>query len=1462
MRLLRRRRAGSFELTDYLVDNIPKYAVLSHTWLADDEEVSFEDLVKGNAQHKASGFHKIQFCGEQAAKDGLEYIWVDTCCIDKSSSAELQESIITDVSVPEDRLINHVASSSWESAFRSSRWFTRGWTLQELIAPSSVSFFSVQGTRLGDKKSLEHYIHEITRIPTQALRGDSLIKFSIAERLSWSENRKTRRKEDKAYSLLGIFDIFMPLMYGEGDYAFARLREEIDKKYTESARLDHLLSKLPIAPQAAFNSFDNQHGETCLPDTRVELLQDITEWVDGQDKRCIFWLNGMAGTGKSTVARTIARKYHDQGNLGASFFFSRRGGDVGPADKLFTTLASQLANKIPSARRYIREAILEHPEIAAHSLRDQWDQLLFNPLSKLDGISSRETIVLVIDALDECDSDRDIRIILRLLATTSSLTNIRLRIFITSRPEIAVRYGFSQIAEAERQVFILHDILPKIVDRDLTLFFEHNFKIIREERGFAINWPRTRIIRRLVEISCGLFIWASTACRFIREGRRLADKRISLLINDYRSGAGPEKQLDEIYITVLKDSIQQGYTEEEKKELLDILRDVLGSIVTLFTPLSVKSLAHLLNIPPSHITETLADLHTIFHIPDQTDRPIRPHHPTFHDFLLDKDRCSDLDFWVDENHVHKALGDNCIRLMSKMLKENICGLQSPGTLVKDVDPNLIEQCIPPELQYACLYWIQHYRQSGTRLYDGDPVHRFFQQHFLHWLEAVNLMGKGSQMGALIRMYHSLLGHAENLRQRPFVKGARRFNWAFQSIIEQAPLQTYCLALTFIRPTKERRHHLWSQIQPWSKGLQISEATAPKFKDEDNYVNDVAFTPDGRQVASGSVNEVVRVWDVATKATIGKFEGQLNKVSSVAISPDGTMIASGSDDTTIMVWEWKSRALRYTLRGHSRWVNSVVFSLDGKMLASGSMDETVRIWDVEKGQELSIFDGNSSCVNSVAFSPDASLLATGSTDQIVRLWDVVKGELRMLLDGHAGAINSVQFSPNGRRIISGADDMTIKLWDAITGTEYMTLKGHRKRVMTVAFSPNAHLIASGSEDMTIKLWEANTGNLLKTLKGHISGINAVTFSPDGELLVSGSFNDDLRLWDAKSGEARGEFDEFEEDAMPTSDKKTKTLDHESTVVAAGELKENSGTATCVVFSSDGQLVASSSDDTTIKLWTGEGAERWLLDGHSGSINCLAFSPDTRLVASASTDKEVKVWYTETGVVWHTLQGHSDNVCCIQFSPDGHFLASCSADKTAVIWHVRTGVIWSRLVGHSDRVNGIAFSPDNRFVASCSADTTVRLWDISTKVVSRALRGHSETVNSVAFSSDGKLLISCSADASIKLWNTAGAACGTLKGHTLPVNCAAFSPDNKMVVSCSDDATVRLWDSEIKSLQGVLKFAVAIRTVCFSSCGRYIETNKGVLDIGLFALASPLITLDRLFILHIIKHEIKNEEEDIF
>jgi hypothetical protein len=252
MRLLELNNTGEVSLLkDIIGDDVPQYAILSHTWGADGEEVTFKDLMDGTGKSK-TGYNKIRFCGEKAKRDGLRYFWVDTCCIDKSSSAELQEAINSMFQWYRDAAKCYVyladvtsatfdASESdelWEADFRKSRWFTRGWTLQELIAPSSVAFFTKEGFELGDRSSLERYIHEVTGIPVKALRGHILSDFSVHERMVWAEKRNTTRQEDKAYSLLGIFNVHMPLIYGEGrEGAFRRLREEIEKASKGKLRL-------------------------------------------------------------------------------------------------------------------------------------------------------------------------------------------------------------------------------------------------------------------------------------------------------------------------------------------------------------------------------------------------------------------------------------------------------------------------------------------------------------------------------------------------------------------------------------------------------------------------------------------------------------------------------------------------------------------------------------------------------------------------------------------------------------------------------------------------------------------------------------------------------------------------------------------------------------------------------------------------------------------------------------------------------------------------------------------------------------------------------------------------------------------------------------------------------------------------------------------------------------------------
>ena len=464
----------------------------------------------------------------------------------------------------------------------------------------------------------------------------------------------------------------------------------------------------------------------------------------------------MAGTGKSTIARTVAREYYDKGHLGASFFFSRGKGDISHAGKLFTTIAVQLAKKSPSLKSCICEAIKEHGDIASQGLHDQWVRLVLQPLSKIKATSDLSPLVLVIDALDECEGDGDIRVILQLLAAAQRLGTVRLRIFLTSRPEIPIRHGFYQISDTRHQEFVLHNISPSIVDHDIFVFLEHNLGIIRQERALAADWPGQETIKRLVQNAAGLFIWAATTCRFIADGKRFAGRRLSLILQSDASITAPEERLNEIYITILTNSIYDEYNDKEKEEVYKMLKAILGTIIILYSPLSAVSLARLLDIPREDIGRAVDDLHSILVVPEDPCHPIRLHHPSFRDFLLDQQRCRDQHFLVNEKTAHEVLAQNCLKLMNSCLKRDICEMHAPGALTSEVDHSRVEECLHPEVQYACLHWVQHLQRSGAQLYDNDQAHTFLQRHFLHWLEALSLMQSMSRAVAMIRTLEKLL----------------------------------------------------------------------------------------------------------------------------------------------------------------------------------------------------------------------------------------------------------------------------------------------------------------------------------------------------------------------------------------------------------------------------------------------------------------------------------------------------------------------------------------------------------------------------------------------------------------------------------------------------------------------------------------------------------------------------------
>ncbi|WP_088241712.1 trypsin-like peptidase domain-containing protein [Calothrix rhizosoleniae] len=278
-----------------------------------------------------------------------------------------------------------------------------------------------------------------------------------------------------------------------------------------------------------------------------------------------------------------------------------------------------------------------------------------------------------------------------------------------------------------------------------------------------------------------------------------------------------------------------------------------------------------------------------------------------------------------------------------------------------------------------------------------------------------------------------------------------------------------------------------------------------------WVISVAFSPDGKTLASGSLDKTIKIWDVGSGKQLKSLTGHSDLVSSVAFSPDGRTLASGSSDKSIKIWDVGSGKQLKSLSGHSYWVHSMVFSPDGRTLASGSSDHSIKIWDVGSGKQLKTLSGHSDSVYSVAFSPDGKTLASGISDNSIKIWDVASGKQIKTLSGHSNSVQSVAFSPDGRTLASGSDDKSIKIWDVASGKQIKTLSGHSNSVSSVTFSPDGKTLASGSWDNTIKIWDVATGKELQTLTGHSSWVNSVAFSPDGRTLASGSDGKTIKLW---------------------------------------------------------------------------------------------------------------------------------------------------------------------------------------------------------------------------------------------------------------------------------------------------------------------------------------------------------------
>ncbi|KEP47368.1 putative vegetative incompatibility protein HET-E-1 [Rhizoctonia solani 123E] len=1189
-------------------------------------------------------------------------------------------------------------------------------------------------------------------------------------------------------------------------------------------RMSSWVRLLPSSPSAWYNSSAGRdlNRRECTSGTRVDVLANLLAWANGSSKDTVYWLNGMAGTGKTTIAYSVCTELADRHKLGASFFCSRLREECGDVNRIIPSIAYQLA-QFSASFQLALSAVMEKDQDAHHKvLNEQFETLIRKPL--LAALATQpltsHQMVVVIDALDECKNKESTRDILDVLLVKSA--DLPIKFVVSSRPEPQIRDQMKD--DRIKSKLVLHELHTGNVHADIETY-------IREELKPMEPSPTELQFQALVKKAGILFIYAATAVRYVGFDNFQSDPedRLRIILAGSESQEdGENEEIDDLYITVLDAAL--GNLRLRKVER-DTMRQVLHTVVCARDPLTVSGLSELLQIHNTgRVRAVLRPLWSVLHVVGGSEL-VTTLHASFPDFMFNRARSRA--YHCESDTHNRILAEHCLERIKRALPPfNICGLES-SYLPDDKVPNIrkrVADTISSDLLYACRYWSDHVETGQCASTQAIRVREFLSTRLLLWMEVLNLtkhMRTGVMCMKRVVGWCSLLNGDEELVE--LSNDALRFVDTFTSNpVSQATTHIYLSMLTFWPISGPIAKH-YSQF---AHGPIQAEGTAldqrqPAYLATWKFtgaIDSMAVSKDGRLIALGIERDVLVADSSSGQVVLGPLDGHSDSISTLMFSPDHTRIFAGlfdRDDETATIIAWDTRTGHTVigplqLDGHTNSITCLTLSPDCTCIATGCYDLTVRVWDAENGKVLCCLktDGTGGVLD-FAFSPNSKFIAAGM-DEALQVWNSQTGETTLgplrtekvdmiafspdssriihaqrynntvhMRDAQNGQlihelnlgnqINGIGYSPDGRHIVTG-HYQSIQVWVAQNGEMTLgPLVGHTNWVCAITFSPDGSRIMSACNDGLVCTWDPQQHNLApNSVIMRISDILLTGFSPDGQHFVSGSESGSLHIWDSHTG------------AMTAGP----ITPHTTEIIGINLLNDR-----VVSGFEDGMI-------TVYNAMSGEVLHSFTV-APGYDIRHIAFSSNGDLIATVSyidSSPEINLWDAQTGTkVLGPLTVVKSNISLVQFSPAGTRIVACSWGRTSqiVVWDVSDGRnLFGSLDGHTSYVYSVSHSPNNALIASGSDDKTIIVWDAYTgSKVLDPLVGHSSAVYSVHFSPDSTRIISGSHDKTIRIWDaqTGEMLFELLHGHKQSIRSVAYSADGVQILSRSEDRSVRIHDA---------------------------------------------------------------------